>query len=95
MSITIDNTADTALNPPEMLEAREEPTAFERLLNSAMTEDERRMVNLIDLLFDSSWKFGKNGKAMRGELRRMWMSRGLSTPRFYRAFHALTERRMA
>ena len=89
---TIDTAVDQRMTPPEELEAAEIPTAFETLLASAVSDDELRMLKLIDRLLDSSWKFG-NGKALRGELRRMWQVDGRSRPRFYKTFYALAERR--
>lgn len=78
--------------PPEVLELGEEPTAFESLLNAATTADERKLMRLIDTVLDEAWRFD-TGKALRGELRRLWLLRGLSARRFYAAFHGLAERR--
>ena len=92
MEIEIDAAADTRCQPPEVLELGEEPTAFESLLNAATTADERKLIRLIDTVLDEAWRFD-TGKALRGELRRLWTLRGLSTRRFYAAFHGLAERR--
>ena len=83
---------DSRPTPPDALEAAETPSAFEALLEGAMSKDERRMAKLIDALMDEAWRFD-TGKALRGELRRMWNACGMSTPRFYTAFHALKARR--
>lgn len=82
----------SALCPPDALTLAEEPTVFERLLDAAVTTDERRLLRLIDALLDEAWRF-ETGKALRGELRRLWLLRGLSGRRFYAAFHGLAERR--
>ena len=79
-------------SPAEALEIAETPTAFEAMLGAAVTADERRMVKMLDKLMDTAWRFD-TGKSLRGELRRMWNARGMSTPRFYTAFHALKQRR--
>ena len=88
------NAVDTAPTPPRQLELAETDTAFEALLKGAITNDERALIKLIDTLFDSAWNFG-TGKALRGELRRLWTKNGRSVPRFYAAFHALKERRLS
>ena len=80
-------------SPAEALEIAETPTAFEAMLNAAMTSDERALLKLIDRLFNAAWQFD-TGKDLRGELRRMWNAKGRSTRRFYTAFHALEMRRI-
>lgn len=92
MQVTIDTARDGGRTPADALLLAEEPTVFERLLDAAVTTDERRLLRLIDALLDEAWRF-ETGKALRGELRRLWTLRGLSGRRFYAAFHGLAERR--
>lgn len=93
MHITLGNAVDYRPRPPEMLEMKEEPTGIEGLMAAAMSEDERRLVAVIDRLADEAWRF-PTGKALRGELRRMWKEVGRTEWGFYQAFHALKDRRM-
>ena len=89
----VEGAGDRRYDPALLIEAAEEPTAFEVMLNAAMTSDERALLKLIDRLFNAAWQFD-TGKDLRGELRRMWNAKGRSTRRFYTAFHALEMRRI-
>ena len=80
-----------ALTPPEILEAQEEGTRIMSMLHNAVTEDERRLIRLLDRLVDRAWMF-TTGKGLRGELRKMWKRRGMSEWRFYMAFNAVEQR---
>lgn len=81
-------------SPPEALERAEEPTAFASLLGQALTPDERALLNLVERVADEEWRL-ETGKALRGELRRMFTGPGRSERRFYLAFHGLRERILA
>lgn len=81
-------------SPPEALERAEEPTAFASLLGQALTPDERALLNLVERVADEEWRL-ETGKALRGELRRMFTGPGRSERRFYLAFHGLQERILA
>lgn len=94
MQFTVDNAKDPQPSPPQILEASEAPSAFENLLASAVTPDERRWAELADALLDEAWRFG-TGKALRGELRRLWLAEGRSKHSYYKAFCAICERRKA
>ena len=67
---------------------------LERLLREAVTPEEHVLLLLIDELVDEGWRL-PTGKALRGELRRMFLSQGYSTRRFYVAFHNIEERILA
>lgn len=79
--------------PPEQLEREEEGDFFERLMREAVTPEEHVLVLLIEELMDRAWAF-QTGKALRGELRRMFTEQGMSDRRFYAAFHSIEKRRM-
>ena len=81
------------LAPPDQLEREEEGEFFERLLREAVTPEEHVLVGLIEELLDRAWEF-QTGKALRGELRRMFTEQGMSDRRFYAAFHSIEKRRM-
>lgn len=77
--------------PPEVLEKAERGTILERLLREAVTPEEHTLLCLIDELMDEAWKFD-TGKALRGELRRLFKAMGFSERRFYAAFHSIEKR---
>ena len=77
--------------PPEMVQAAEEETMFESLLRGAVTPEEHMLLCLIDGLVDEAWRF-KTGKALRGELRRLFTGKGYSERRFYAAFHGIEKK---
>lgn len=93
MHITLDNAADRRPRPPEVLEMKEERAGIEGLMAVALSEDERRLVAVIDRLADEAWRF-PTGKALRGEMLRMWKEAGRTEWGFYQAFHALKDRRL-
>ena len=93
MHITLDNTVDRRPRPPEALEMQETPAGIEGLMIGALSDDERNLVVVIDRLADEAWRF-PTGKALRGEMRRMWKEAGRTEWGFYQAFHALKDRRM-
>ena len=78
-------------SPPEALERAEEGTAFDAILRQAMSADERALMRLVSGLLDDAWRFG-TGKALRGELRRLFTAGGRSAHRFYAAFHGIERR---
>lgn len=80
-----------ALSPPEAMERDEDGTAFDAVLRQAMSADERVLMRLVSVLLDDAWRFG-TGKALRGELRRLFTSGGRSDRRFYAAFHGIERR---
>ena len=92
MEITITNAKDDRATPPETLMAQEAINPLTALLNQAATEDERRFVELAEVLLDSAWQF-PTGKALRGELRRLWKNEDRTEWGFYKAFHTLAARR--
>jgi hypothetical protein len=95
MSITIKNTPDTRPQPPLAVQIAEEGTPAEqllaRLLREAVTPEEHVLLLLLDELVDEEWRL-PTGKALRGELRRTFLSQGYSTRRFYVAFHNIEKR---
>lgn len=102
MDFTIKNTPDTRPQPPVALQMAEEGTLLERLLREAVTPEERVLLCLIDDLIDEAWRLpvGKErgrltAKTLRGELKRMFLSKGYSKRRFYIAFHNIEQRILA
>ena len=101
MDFTIKNTPDTRPQPPVALQIAEEGTLLEQLLREAVAPEERELLCMIDDLIDEAWRLpvGKRGrltaKTLRGELKRMFLSQGYSTRRFYVAFHNIEERILA
>ena len=91
MDNTIKNTPDTRPQPPLTVQIAEEGTMLERLLREAVTPEEHVLLTLIDELVDEAWRL-PTGRAMRGELRRTFLSQGYSTRRFYVAFHNIEKR---
>ena len=87
----IENFRYQGLPAPELREIAEEATPFERLLSEAVTPEEHLLMVLLDKLLDDAWKFG-TGKALRGELRKMFKGCGYSDRRFYAAFHSVEKR---
>ena len=87
----IENARYAGLPPPVLIEQAEEETILETLLRESVTAEEHTLLCLIDALVDEAWRF-KSGKALRGELRRMFREMGLSNRRFYAAFHGIEKR---
>lgn len=87
----LDNIAVDNDTPAKIAERADEPTPFERVLMAACTNDERALANMLETLLDKSWELA-TGKAMRGELRSMFLETGRSKRRYYAAFNALRER---
>lgn len=81
----------TTPSPPEALERAEDGTAFDAVLRQAMSADERVLMRHVSALLDDAWRLG-TGKALRGELRRLFTSGGRSDRRFYAAFHGIERR---
>ena len=91
MDNTIKNTPDTRPQPPLTVQIAEEGTMLERLLREAVTPEEHVLLTLIDELVDEAWRL-PTGKALRGELRRTFLSQGYSKRHFYVAFHNIEKR---
>jgi hypothetical protein len=91
MEITINSTRDARPTPPETLEIVEGDSVIERLLCEAVTPDEHVLLLLIDELVDEEWRL-PTGRALRGELRRTFLSQGYSKRHFYVAFHNIEKR---
>ena len=91
MDFTIKNTPDTRPQPPLALQIAEEGNLLEQLLREAVTPEERELLCLIDDLIDEAWRL-PTGKALRGELRRTFLSQGYSKRHFYVAFYNIEKR---
>lgn len=92
VSILAETAVDERPTPPEALELKEEGSPLEQLLRGATTPREMELVNMIEELLDETWHH-LIGKALRGELRRRFMSKGHSKYYYNLAFHAIEQRR--
>lgn len=91
MTVTLKSVPDKGPTPPESVELAEEGSLLERLLREAVTPEEHTLLCLLDELADEMWRL-KTGKALRSELRRLFMGQGFSKRRFYAAFHRIEKR---
>lgn len=91
MQFAIENLEAAITTPPEQLEILEEGTFFENLLKEAVTPEEQLLLKLVDSLVDKAQEFTTR-KGLRGELRKMFTSRGFSKEKYYMAFHAIESR---
>jgi len=91
MTITINNASAPHPTPPEIVQKMEEGTAIDKLMRGAVTPEEHTLLLLIDEMVDEAWRF-PTGKALRGELRKMFTACGFSERRFYAAFRSIETR---
>ncbi len=90
-------TPDHRPTPPDALQSAEEGTELERVMRLATTPDERLLLNLVEEMLDAVWRYeatvyGRGTsvpRAMRGDLRRVFIKRGRNSHDFYAAFHAV------
>ena len=90
MEITIENAISYDPTPPEVLIKQENDTILNRMAQDLTTENELKMIKLIDELFDSAWKF-TSGRALRSKLRQMFQEDGSAEKLYYKTFYAIKE----
>lgn len=92
MYVTLSRAVSQEPTPPQVLEAKETPGPLARLIIGSTTKDERVLLSFVAKLCDQPDSMARSGKALRGELRRLWLWHCGSRRRFYAAFYAVQGR---